>query len=96
MLQKLQRYREKKDMSKLQKTIVNRVKGLCEERKLSTYALANRAGIPGTTMFHFMDGSTKNTRISTIVQICDGLEMSLAEFFSTPEFEELLKSVGEE
>jgi hypothetical protein len=34
-------------MSKLQKTIVNRVKGLCEERKLSTYALANRAGIPG-------------------------------------------------
>ena len=83
-------------MSKLQKTIINRVKGLCTERNLSTYALANRAGIPGTTMFHFMDGTTKNTKISTIVQICDGLEMTLEEFFSTPEFEELLKSVGEE
>ena len=83
-------------MSKLQKTIVNRVKGLCAERNMTTYALANQAGIPGTTMFHFMDGTTKNTRISTIAQICDGFEMTLAEFFSTPEFEELLNGVGEE
>ena len=83
-------------MGKLQETIVKRVKILCAERNLSIYALANRAGIPSTTMFHLMDGTTKDTRLSTIVRICDGLEISLVDFFDTPEFEELLNVLAGE
>ena len=83
-------------MCKVQKTIVNRVKTLCKERNLSYYMLAHQSGVPTTTMFHLVDGTTQSTRIITIVKICSGLGMTLEEFFGTSEFEELLQVVSEE
>jgi len=73
-------------MEKQQKILIDRVNQLCKEKNISYYTLAYDSAVPLSTLLHIMDGSTKNPGIFTIAKICDGLGVSLAEFFSTYEF----------
>ena len=75
---------------KLNEVLKNRIDDLCDERELSYYALSYKASIPQSTMLHIMDGTSKNPGIYTLMKICDGLGMTLKEFFDTDEFEEIL------
>lgn len=79
-------------MEKEQKILVRRIKELCKERNISSYSLSYISTVPVTTLSHIMDGSTKNPGIFTIMKLCDGLGVSLTEFFDTEEFEELQNS----
>ena len=67
----------------------NRIDELCDEREMSYYVLSYKSSIPMSTMVHIMDGTSKNPGIFTIMKICDGLGVSLKEFFDTEEFEEI-------
>ena len=40
-----------------------------------------------------LNDETKNPTIATIKKICDGLEITLAEFFNTPEFNDLEQEI---
>ena len=40
-----------------------------------------------------MNGEIQNPGIVTIKKLCDGLEITLGEFFSTPEFDELEQEI---
>lgn len=79
-------------MNKEQKILVSRIKELCKERNITSYSLSYSSTVPVTTLAHIMDGSTKNPGIFTIMSICDGLGVSLSEFFDTEEFKELQNS----
>lgn len=68
----------------------NRIDELCDEREMSYYVLAYKASLPMSTMVHIMDGTSMNPGIFTIMKICDGLGVTLKEFFDTKEFEEIL------
>lgn len=80
-------------MLRHQEILVGRIKGLCEERGLTYYTLAYKASIPINTLMNIVKGKSKNPGMFTIVKICDGLEISLKDFFDTREFIELLKEV---
>ncbi len=54
-----------------------------EERNLSIHKLAGLSGICPTTVRNILYDKTKNPRLTTIKNICDGLEISLKEFFDT-------------
>lgn len=69
----------------------NRIKGLCKERNYSYYTLSYKSSVPLTTLLHIIDGTSKNPGVFTIIKICDGLEISLQEFFGTEEFQVVLK-----
>jgi len=69
--------------------VQNRVIELCQAKRWSFHALATYSGIPAGTMQNIVNGRSKNPGIVTIKKICDGLEISLIEFFSTPVFENL-------
>ena len=66
--------------------IKNRILELCRERNLSINHLANLSGLSPSTIKNILDGQSKAPGIITIKKICDGLEISLEEFFSTPDF----------
>ena len=68
-------------MDKLQKKLVDRINYLCNEKNYSYYVLAYKADMALTTLIHIMDGTSKNPGIWTIYKICDGLGVSLKEFF---------------
>ena len=75
------------------KVVRNRVIELCQAKRWSFNSLANYSGIPSGTMKNIVNGRSKNPGIVTIKKICDGLEMSLAEFFNTVEFQTLEQEI---
>ena len=56
-------------------------------------ALARSAGIPPSTVKNILNGASKNPGVVTIKMICDGLGISLIEFFDTDEFRELEQEI---
>ena len=73
--------------------VANRIIKLCEERNLAITALAHNAGIPPSTVKNILNGASKNPGIVTIKMICDGLGITLVEFFDTKEFRELEQEI---
>lgn len=73
----------------VKEAVVARFLALCEERGLNPNALANLAGVTPSTVYSMMDPSRKDVSIVTIKMLCDGLDVTLGEFFSTKEFDHL-------
>ncbi len=73
--------------------IVNRFLELCNERKIKTNELANISGVTPSTVYSMMDKARRDISIRTIKKLCDGLEITLGEFFSTPEFDALEQEI---
>ena len=72
---------------------VNRIYELCRERKITPNALSYMCGIPQATIKSILNGESKNPGTVTIKKLCDGLEITLGEFFSTPEFDGLEQEI---
>lgn len=69
--------------------VTERFKSLCKERNIKINELANRSGVTPSTAYSMMDAKRRDISIVTIKKLCDGLEITLGEFFSTPEFDGL-------
>ena len=73
--------------------VANRIIELCQERNMAINALARSAGIPPSTVKNILNGASKNPGVVTIKMICDGLGISLTEFFDTAVFRELEQEI---
>ncbi len=73
-------------MKNEQEILVKRIEYLCEEKGISKYRLALKASVPVTTLDNIMKSKTVNPGLFTVVKICNGLGMSLADFFDCDEF----------
>jgi len=81
--------KEEMNMSSLKETIAFRIVQLCEEKNISAYALAISCGVDKSTIYSILGEKSKSPEVATIKKICDGLEITLGQFFSTPEFDAL-------
>ena len=66
---------------------------LCKERNIKLNELANLSGVTPSTAYSMMDKSRRDVSIVTIKKFCDGLGITLGEFFSTVEFDELEQEI---
>lgn len=73
--------------------IRNRILQLCEERSLTINKLATISALPPSSIKSILYGNSQNPKILTIKLICDGLDITLAEFFDTPEFNHLEQEI---
>ncbi len=73
--------------------VVQRFRQICYEREIKPNELATRSGITPSTVYSMMDGRRRDLSIITIKKLCDGLDMTLGEFFSTPEFDALEQEI---
>ena len=71
----------------------NRIVELCIAKRWSFNAVALYAGIPSSTMKNIINGKSRNPGIVTIKKICDGLEISLTDFFDTEVFRSLEQEI---
>ena len=71
----------------------NRILQLCEERKITINKLATLSALPPSSIKNILYGKSRNPKLLTIKMICDGLDMTLAEFFSSPEFDGLEQEI---
>ena len=69
--------------------VANRFVELCKERNIKINELANISGVTPSTAYSMMDKRRRDISIITIKKFCDGLDVTLGEFFSTPEFDNL-------
>ena len=69
--------------------VVKRFKELCDERNIKTNELANLSGVTPSTAYSMMSENRRDISITTIKKFCDGLDITLGEFFSTEEFDNL-------
>ena len=67
----------------------NRILELCGERGISINKLATISALPPSSIKNILYGKSQNPKLITIKMICDGLEITLGGFFSTPEFDSL-------
>lgn len=67
----------------------NRILQLCGQRNITINKLATISALPPSSIKNILYGRSNDPRLLTIKKICDGLEITLAEFFDTDEFNAL-------
>ena len=55
--------------------------------------LAYRSGVTPSTVYSMLDGRRREVTINLIKKLCDGLDMTLGDFFSAPVFDELEQEI---
>ena len=73
--------------------VADRFRFLCQERHIKPNELANISGVTPSTVYSLLDNRRRDVSIITIKKLCDGLEISLADFFSAPEFDALEQEI---
>ena len=74
-------------------TVKNRLMLLCEEKKMSIHKLAMESAVPPSTIKNILYGKSINPGIVTIKMLCDGLGISLCDFFNTTQFQSLEQEI---
>lgn len=75
------------------KAVKNRLLQLCGERNITVNKLATLSALPPSSVKAILYGRSKNPKLITIKMICDGLGITLAEFFDTEEFNQLEQEI---
>lgn len=76
-----------------QQAVAKRILALCKEREITPNGLSYIAAVPQGTIKSILNGESKNPGTVTIKKLCDGFEITLGEFFSSPEFDGLEQEI---
>lgn len=68
--------------------VAKRIIELCEERGLAINALANISGVPPSTVYSMLNQKSKNPGVVSIKKLCDGLQITVRNFFDSDLFDE--------
>ena len=70
-----------------------RIIELCKTHNITLNKLSNICGITQSTLNNIISGRNATTTVSTIQKICDGLEIAILDFFTSPFFENLEQEI---
>lgn len=70
-----------------------RILELCNENKITVNKLATLSGITQSTLNNIICGRNNSATISTIKKLCDGLNISIRDFFASQLFDNLEQEI---
>ncbi len=73
--------------------VAKRILKLCEEKKIAVNALANMAGVSPSTIYSMLNEKSQNPGVVSLKKLCDGLEISLREFFDDEIFDDIEQEI---
>ena len=73
--------------------VAKRILELCKANGITVNKLRTISAVTQSTVNDIVSGKAKNVGIITIKKLCDGLQISLVEFFDTPYFAELEQEI---
>ena len=73
--------------------VAHRIRQLCKERDITPNKLSTISAVSQATIKSILNGESQNPGTVTIKKLCDGLEITLGEFFSTAEFDSLEQEI---
>ena len=78
---------------KAKEAVAKRILNLCEERNMAVNALASVSGISPSTVYSMLNEKSQNPGVVSLKKICDGLEISLRDFFNDDIFDDLEQEI---
>ena len=69
------------------------ISGYNGPEKYAAERTAYRSGVTPSTVYSMLDGRRREVTINLIKKLCDGLDMTLGDFFSAPVFDELEQEI---
>ena len=67
----------------------NRIIALCRERDISVNKLATMSGVTQSTVNNIVNGRNNSATVSTVKKLCDGLDITIKDFFNDALFDDL-------
>jgi len=73
--------------------VAKRIMELCEERGIAVNALATVSGVSPSTVYSMLNEKSQNPGVVSLKKLCDGLDISVREFFNSDLFENLEQEI---
>ena len=73
--------------------VPKRILQLCDERNIAVNALANISGVSPSTVYSMLNEKSQNPGVVSLQKLCDGLEISLRQFFDSELFDNLEQEI---
>ncbi len=73
--------------------VAKRILALCEERQIAVNTLANISGVAPSTVYSMLNDKSNNPGVVSLKKLCDGLDISIREFFDCDIFDNLEQEV---
>lgn len=73
-------------MCNIRTTTAKRIRDLAAANGLSIVQLARVSGVPQSTIYSILDGKSSNPSLTVVAKICDGLHITVFEFFNADAF----------
>ena len=73
--------------------VAERIIKLCNQKNIAINALANISGVSPSTIYSMLNEKSQNPGVVSIKKICDGLEISVREFFDSDIFDNLEQEI---
>ena len=70
-----------------------RILELCCERQITVNKLATMSGVTQSTLNNIVSGRNNSATVSTVKKLCDGLEITIQDFFASALFEKLEQEI---
>ncbi len=70
-----------------------RIMELCQERKLSINKLCTMSGVTQSTVNNIISGRNNSATVATVKKLCDGLGITIEDFFHSPLFQDLEQEI---
>lgn len=67
----------------------SRILELCRQRHITVNRLATLSGVTQSTLNNIVSGRNNSATVATIKKLCDGLDITLRDFFNVPAFDDL-------
>jgi len=71
----------------------DRILELCQERDISVNKLSSMSGVTQSTVNNIVSGRNNSATVSTIKKLCDGLGITIQEFFQSELFSDLEQEI---
>lgn len=78
---------------KIKEAVAQRIMNLCKEQNITINALGNISGINPSTIYSMLNSKSQNPGVVSLQKICDGLEISIREFFDDELFDNIEQEV---
>lgn len=79
---------------KIKEAVAKRIIDLCKQRGIAINTLGNMSGINPSTIYSMLNTKSQNPGVVSLQKICDGLEISIRDFFNDELFDNIEQEIS--
>lgn len=78
---------------RIKEAVAQRIMDLCKERDIAINALGNISGVNPSTIYSMLNSKSQNPGVVSLQKLCDGLEITIREFFDDDLFNDIEQEI---